>query len=366
VNAPPEVRIPERHRKPGVCYAVTDEGIELPVIDVTHPAFACDVSPAVLSALIDESVRDIARVRNTPPDVLRGILAQSILARGWVQSVGSFMSGMTTYLNRLGPENLGDGYASPIDRKMAAGLLALSFRLRLRDLARAGADAVASALAVPDGRPVLLLNIGGGAAADTLNSLILVNKEHPERLRGRRVSIVVLDLDDEGPSFGGRALAALLAKGAPLAGLPVTYRHVRYDWSDVARLRETLAAIGDIGAGVCSSEGALFDYGSDEDIVANLTALRDATPPGFAVVGSVVRDASTIDPRMIPTTEPGGRPLIRYLGLEAFCVLAERAGWRVERTIDSVAHHAVELKKTVIDTRAASDSLDRKRDLPRR
>jgi hypothetical protein len=69
---------------------------------------------------------------------------------------------------------------------------------------------------------------------------------------------------------------------------------------------------------------------------------------------------------MIPTTEPGGRPLIRYLGLEAFCVLAERAGWRVERTIDSVAHHAVGLKKAVINTRAASDSLDRKRDLPRR
>ena len=345
MNAPPEIRIPERRKKPGVCYAVSDDGIELPVIDVTHEAFACDVSPAALSTLIDDSVRDLARVKNTPPEMLRAILSQSMLAQGWMQSVGSFMSGMTTYLNRLGPENLGDGYASSIDRRMAAGLMALSFRLRLRDLARLGADALETALAVPDGRPILLLNIGGGAAADTLNSLILVNKEHPQRLRHRQCSIVVLDLDDAGPHFGGRALAALLAAGAPLAGLAVTYRHVRYDWSDAARLRNTLAAMGEIGVGICSSEGALFDYGSDEDIVANLAALRECTPPAFVVVGSVVRDTGTLDPRLMATTEPGGRPLIRYLGLEAFRVLAERAGWSVERTIDSVAHHAVALRK---------------------
>ena len=31
-------RIPEQHKKPGVCYAVTDGGLELPVIDITNPA----------------------------------------------------------------------------------------------------------------------------------------------------------------------------------------------------------------------------------------------------------------------------------------------------------------------------------------
>ena len=33
-------KIPEQNKKPGVCYAVTDDGLELPVIDITHPAFA--------------------------------------------------------------------------------------------------------------------------------------------------------------------------------------------------------------------------------------------------------------------------------------------------------------------------------------
>ena len=31
--------VPEAHKKAGVSYAFTDDGIELPVIDVTHPAF---------------------------------------------------------------------------------------------------------------------------------------------------------------------------------------------------------------------------------------------------------------------------------------------------------------------------------------
>jgi hypothetical protein len=286
------------------------------------------------------------------------------------------MSGMITYLNRLGPENLGDGYAGPIDRRMAAGLMALSFRFRLRDVARLIADALAPGVAVREDRPVHLFNIGGGPAADSLNGLILIHKEHPGRLRGRRISIAVLGLDAEGPSFGSRALSALLAENAPLGGLYATFQYVKYDWSGVAELRKALAGAGEplagrlgasgaealldyqgqhgqlrvtgeIGAGVCSSEGGLFDYASDEDIVANLTVLRDATPADFVVVGSVVRDVATLDSRLRATTLPQGRPRIRYLGLDAFRLLARRAGWSVDRVIDSVAHHAVTLEKAI-------------------
>jgi hypothetical protein len=28
--------IPENNKKPGVCYAVTEDGLELPVVDITH------------------------------------------------------------------------------------------------------------------------------------------------------------------------------------------------------------------------------------------------------------------------------------------------------------------------------------------
>lgn len=346
----PEVKVPERNKTPGVCYAVSDDGIELPVIDVTHPRFACEVSAASLSELIDQSVRDLAAIGSTPPEVARAIAAQSRLARGWLQSVGSFMSGMTTYLNRLGPDNLGDGYASPIDRRMAAGLMPLTFRFRLRDLARVLADSLAVTAGADDSRPISLVNIGGGAAADSLNCLILLNKEHGGLLKGRSISITVLDLDEEAPRFGGRALAALLGDGAPLAGLNATFRHVKYDWSDAGRLREILAATPEIGAGVCSSEGGLFDYGSDEDIVANLAVLHDMTPADFVVTGSVVRDTTTVDPRMLAAARSQNRPLIRYLGIDAFRPLAARAGWSVVRVIDSVAHHAVALRKEAAGT----------------
>ncbi len=345
VNPTPAVRVPERNKKPGVCYALTGDGIELPVIDITHPAFACDLSADEISALIDAAARDAQKVKNTPPEMLRQIAAQSVLARGWVEAADSFMSGMITYLNRLGPDNLGDGYAGPIDRRMAAGLMATSFRFRLRDVARLIADALAAA--APDGRTIRLLNIAGGAAADSLNALILVRKEHPECLAGRRISIEVLDLDSEGPGFAGRSLAALMAENAPLHGLDVSFRHTPYNWSDPSQLRDVLAHGGEPFFGVCSSEGGLFDYGSDKDIVTNLHALHAAAPADFAVVGSVLRDAESLDPRLKSTMEGRGRPLVRQLGLKAFTRLALEAGWTVARVLNSVAHHTVLLKKVV-------------------
>lgn len=33
-------KVPEKNKVPGVCYALTDDGIELPVVDITNPAFA--------------------------------------------------------------------------------------------------------------------------------------------------------------------------------------------------------------------------------------------------------------------------------------------------------------------------------------
>ncbi len=36
-----QIAIPEMHKKDGVCYAVTDDGVELPVIDVTTPGLCC-------------------------------------------------------------------------------------------------------------------------------------------------------------------------------------------------------------------------------------------------------------------------------------------------------------------------------------
>jgi hypothetical protein len=45
IQSAPETRLSERNKRPGVCYALTDDGIELPVIDLTHPAFTVPDQP---------------------------------------------------------------------------------------------------------------------------------------------------------------------------------------------------------------------------------------------------------------------------------------------------------------------------------
>jgi hypothetical protein len=83
VNTLPQIGIPEQNKKRGVCYVASDDGIELPVIDVTHSAFACEVSSAELSALIDESGRNLAAGR--PLIRYLGLDAFRLLAQraGW-------------------------------------------------------------------------------------------------------------------------------------------------------------------------------------------------------------------------------------------------------------------------------------------
>ena len=56
---------------------------------------------------------------------------------------GAILSGLTTYLLKLGPDNLGDAYAKPIDRRIAASVPTMAVRLRLQDMATLLADALA-------------------------------------------------------------------------------------------------------------------------------------------------------------------------------------------------------------------------------
>ena len=84
----------------------------------------------------------------------------------------------------------------------------------------------------------------------------------------------MLDLQTDGPAFGANALAALKQADGPLHGLAVEFDHRPYDWNEPAVLVQTVAKSRAVGAIVAaSSEGGLFEYGSDEAIVANLRGL---------------------------------------------------------------------------------------------
>jgi hypothetical protein len=337
--------IPELHKKPGLVYAVTDDGVELPVIDVTHPAFALAVTEPQLSALVTDFIGEAERRRRWPLFVrrllYRLVLSRSILAAGLAQASGSFLSGLNTYVMKLGPDNLGR-YAQPIDRTLAGSLPVLGMRLRLQDVATLLADGLEPRLETSRKRPCHLLNIGGGTAIDSLNALLVLQRRKPERLRGRSLRIHVFDLQAAAPSFGERALFALQAEGAPLHGLDVRLEHVPYDWS---RAAETLPALladrvpPDTIVAV-SSEGGLFEYGSDDPIVANLQVLREHTPEETIVVGSVTRGdgpATHLDP-------PSGIVLVPR-SVRQFETLAHRAGWTAARWIERPFSRQVSLRK---------------------
>jgi hypothetical protein len=334
-------KIPEKNKITGVCYAVTDDGLELPVIDITHPAFAFEISDAELNTLID----NLARSASLPPEVLQSVAQKSILFRGMAESAGTFTTGMMTYLNKLEPDNLGDGYATPVDRQWAASLTPVTFRWRMRHVSRLLADGLAPILNQREKAPLHLINIAGGPAVDSLNALILLQKEQPDLLAGRQITIHVLDLDPQGPHFGGRALVALQAQGGPLHGLTAAFDPIHYDWTDTSILRRLIDQFESEVIVAGSSEGGLFEYASDEEIVANLKALHAGTPADMVMVGPVIRNAQTLDPRLRGSEHVPGRPAVRYIGLEAFGKLAHLAGWTIEQTLDGPMHQVVSLKK---------------------
>ncbi len=326
----------ELHKKPGVYYAQTTDGLELPVVDVTHPAFAVSPTDAEQAALVAAFLRQEMPFAKLPPAIRRGLLRfflrGSVLARGIRGAQGTFLGGMTTYLLKLGPDNLGDAYAKPIDRRIAASLPVLAVRWRLADIARLLADRLAALLEAraDPALPLRFVNIAGGPAMDSLNALLLLARDRPALLEARAVAIDVLDGDSDGPTFGARALAALSAPGAPLHAVAARLRHVPYDWNDPRPLRNVLDEARAAGAvTVGSSEGGLFEYGTDEAILANLITAREAAPPDFAMLGSVTRADRPIQ-RLRETSQPATRPR----GLEVFRALVGRAGWRVERAIE--------------------------------
>lgn len=323
----------ESNKIPGVQYALTTDGLELPVVDVTHPAFALTITDTEQRTLVEKFLQEKGPFAGLP-SFLRNALQRlflrgSMLANGIRQAQGTFMTGMHTYLLKLGPKMLCSAYAKPIDRRIAASLPVLAVRLRLQDVATLMAEALLPILVKEPTRPVHLLNIAGGPAIDSLNTLILINKKQAGVLAEREIAIDVLDLDECGPIFGARALAQLAQEGGALSEMRVAFRHVPYNWSKASDLRPVMGeAQARKALVICSSEGGLFEYGSDTEIESNLKVLREF-PEVVAVVGSVTRADEPIQ-----RIRQMGRAATRPRGLEVFRALIEKTGWKIARAIE--------------------------------
>lgn len=314
-------------RRPGILYAPAPDGLELPVIDVTNPAFRLDGSADAVERLRRAHLAETRRSRLPPFPMrvmLRLLARRSVVRRALVKPEASYLGGLITYVLKLGADNLVPPFDQPIDRRIAASAVVTSIRVRLQQTAELIAEGLAPALRGRPGAQLHLVDIAGGPAMDSLNALILLRVTAPELL-ARPVAIHVLDLDEKGPRFAAAALAALQAEGGPLAGLEIAIRHIPYDWSETALLARLLRDLAKAPAVIAaSSEGGLFDYGSDEAVMANLAVLRQGR--AAFVAGSVTR-ADDLTRRSLA----GGPFKLVPRGADLFGRLAAQAGWRLAR-----------------------------------
>jgi hypothetical protein len=232
-----------------------------------------------------------------------------------------------------------------MDRRFTANPGAISMRLRLQQTARLLAQGLEAELALRPGATLHLLNIGGGSAVDSLNTLILLCKAAPALMQ-RAVVVRVLDPDTGGPLFAARALASLSSQGGPLAGLDARLVHTAYNWNDPEPLRELVRDSVAEGAVVAaSSEGALFEYGSDAAVIANLQALHAGGQGARLIAGSVTRgdDMTRRMLQMIPFK-------LVPRGALAFATLIRGSGFSVARVEEALVSDQVLLRTEVIDS----------------
>jgi len=280
---------PETDKLPGVFYAVWEDGLELPVLDVTHPAFRVNSESEELEAQARDWTQKqnragfLGRVFNRY--VLPQVLSRSTIGRGLIAANGTHLDALTTYLLKLGPKALGN--YSDLDRRISGSIAGTLLRVRVQDLASAQARALSPLLADDGTRPLHLLNVAGGPANDSLNTLLLLNRDNPDLLLRRKSTIHLLDLDANGSRFAANALAAWQTDGAPLHGVQVELKTSSFDWSQAASLDTVFESIARDAVVLVTSEGGLFDYGADADILTTLSAIHQWAPNDAQICGTL-------------------------------------------------------------------------------
>ncbi len=322
--------IPEANKVPGLPYVFTDTGLELPVLDITHPLFEASIDESSLADERAQSSLTAAMIRAMPEDQRKMITDHSyIWGTHFSDKAGAnYLSGMGTYMLKLGPRLLGGGEERKIDLRATMGVGGIAARMRLRDLCRHQTEALSPLLAAHPGGRLCLINIAGGAAADTFNTLRLLQRRDSNLLLHRRVEIHLLEIDTIGPHFAEKSLAALREAGGDFEALDLDFRFHNRSWADEAAWKEILKDRSrDII--LCSSEGGLFEYGRDEEIQTVLEILAACPSISTGIAGSCLLDRETIDPTITALAEISGAAL-RLLGRAGLENILESTSWSAE------------------------------------
>jgi hypothetical protein len=344
----------ETSRIPRLAYAFTDNGIELPVLDITHPQFLSSIDENRLDEVSKASMQKMLALGGMSDAQKRTyyerLLKSYIFGHVFVSNPGAnFMSGMSTYVYKLGPNLIGGGPDREFDRSASMDIGGVAMRMRIRDLCRLQANAVIPQLESSPQKSLCFMNIAGGAASDSINTLILILKENPTLLRSRKIEIHVLDIDTIGPHFALCCIEALKAQAHHFRGLDIAFHHIPHDWKDTDGLIPLLSNKNDCIV-MCASEGGLFEYGVDQDIVRNLNVLYAHSPDGTRIAGTIVHEPNKVHATVSALAKASNAGL-RFLGVSGLTGLLEQTGWRSESVQEQNPVYAVfTLKKDKLVT----------------
>lgn len=323
----------EKRKIPGVSYAFTKDGIELPVLDISNPLFISSIDEVKLERMIweiaPEAKKRAESFNKIPAFIKRFLSKRSFIMAGMMEmtSGSEYLSGLSTMMMKLGPGFIGKGRGKFLDRLGSGAVGAVMIRMRTRDTSRFLASSIISSLKASPGKDLCLINIGGGTATDSLNALILIHKSEPELISEIKIELNILDVDDYGPYFACRCAEALISETGVLNGIKLSCRHNSYNWRDVSGLGELLKRRTE-WVSIFSSEGGLFEYASEEDIVNNLRIISQNVRNGTSFSGSVVKDPFNVDPVFSETLDLTTIKPVQY-GMEGLKMLAEKSGWSI-------------------------------------
>ncbi|MCX6233457.1 MAG: hypothetical protein NT175_01855 [Bacteroidetes bacterium] len=347
-----ENKLCEKNKIKGLSYAFTDKGIELPVLDITHPLFTESINEDKLKKMLTEIEKKgekRAESFQKMPAFFKNYLAKrSYIMAGLLlnDTDDAFLSGMSTLMMKLGPGLIGKGRKRFFDRLASKSFGAIVLRMRVRDICHCQAEALIPLLIKSPGKSICFINIAGGTASDSINTLILIQKKDPSLLQNRKIEINVLDVDTFGPGFAGRCVESLKASGARFNDLDVSFRYIPYNWNSTARLTELLAERKE-WIEICASEGGLFEYASDEEIIQNLNTIYDNSQDHIIIAGSLLRDIETVDPG-IRAAMKITHIKARLLGIDGLNHNLEKTRWRIDSLSEGNPRYVIfSLKKIV-------------------
>jgi hypothetical protein len=167
----------------GISYAFTDDGVELPVLDITHPLFISTIDEDVFKALSLRAAHKAEQIKNSSFSIIK-IIGKLLKTKN------TYLSGMRTLTMKLGPNllkgrkggfwhKLGRLASKKFFMAMTMRMNAIAMRMRLRDICKYQAEILIPQLKKTPQKSLCFINIAGGAASDTINTLILIQKKEP-------------------------------------------------------------------------------------------------------------------------------------------------------------------------------------------